>query len=319
MTQRGTISVLVSCAAVLGGLYLASFLGRNSRAPEAVSSALLNPARVGSVAEIRISDAGGGITLRLEGGIWTGRQDGVVFPVAADTVEAFLGKASRIRTLYAVSSGEASAPGRFGLDGESALEVSFVARDGAVVSRLFFGSSNYSGHRIHVRTDDSPVYETDDDLFPWLETSARRWADMSIVPLAAAGAVAGDVQRILAQRGETGRVLYPDDAGFQEAASALLSLRGGRILPAGEVTTATDGNGAGPLLFLRLDMGNGGTVSIRVFAAQASSGEEEEYLVLPEVQPGAGGAAASVCRGFSYALGISGWTYGRLSDAIGHW
>lgn len=305
MTQKKLITMLFLCCIFLAGLYLLSFSNGMSRAPEFTAAALLNPNSVGDIGGISISNADGSIDLSFVNDCWLSTVGESVFPADQNFVKQFVDTVTQPRQLYVVS--------RKNNKTEYAYAIDFLSAEKKLVAELFFGKENYSGKKIYVNIDDSPVYETENVFFPWLSVSPRQWADMFLVPQSLLGETSvEDVQRIVVSTDNKSRIFDSNDSNFYDVAGKFLSLRGGNLSHLPDSLEQEK-----PLASIRIETGTGGVVTLKIHGGQATENlDSSSFLVVPEVLPGTGKGNPLAAISCDYGLEISAWTYESMIDFL---
>ena len=293
MTQRKCIVLLAAgCLICIAGL-LVQFFTRITE-PDSVVSALLNTKYVPDIRQIVISDFAGQKSVTLEyvsGDCWT----------------------AGMRTLRIVSQAQDTRT-RFGLDGNSAVQIQFYTTDAVCCSDLYFGNSNYSGKRLYVMTPDSPVYETENDLFPWLDAGAKHWAEMTLISGSFLGITdASQIQRIVAVTGGHSAIYMPGTEVFSETSELFLSLRGGALLPPGVVPAGME-----PVATITVDTGDGGTAGLYFYDTGGDADRNSGIYVVTETKPGAAVPAPvqDASGNLRYVFEISRWTWDRITRQL---
>lgn len=337
MTEKKYLSILGSCCLVLALLCVAAALGSQSRRQEQVETALLNKGYAPQLTQVDISRGNAAIYLRrgnLQGKfLWWGTaglgmaagnsasDKSLVFPVDPVVMGEFLSVMEEVRSLTVVSRRQDNLSS-FGLGEGQGMSASFGLSDGTTASRITFGDRNYSGHRIYLKTPDSPVYQGQDQFYPWLTTAAKSWADMALVSQQLLGiSGAAQVQRLVMRvasedSGFSQKVLVPTQEDFSTHASRLLSLRGGSLIH----PQVAEGR---PLLAeITLDTGLGASAAIRVYHGNQSQTDQEisSYYVVPQYSylwdkngsAGSGALADGSFPAMCYGLEISGWTWDSI-------
>lgn len=345
MSEKRYLTILAACCLLLAVLCALAMAGRHSHAPEQVETALLNSKY--SPQLHRIAVAAGGRELSLLQGtlggrfLWWGTAPAglgdaaaaskeLVFPVDSLTMQEFLSAMERVRSLSVVSRNQ-DRLSSFGLADGEGIVVDFILSDGSTASRIIFGDRNYSGQRIYLRTPDSPVYQGQDQFYPWLTAAPKSWADMALVCQQVLG-ISGEreVQRIVVSMAEPGggftqRILARGQAGpesdsdqpqdFSSKASRLLSLRGGSLVH----PDMAEGQ---PLLAeIVLDTGLGARATLRIHQGNQSQsdGEVSSYYVVPRYDFMFGGGTLDSGSGtsrLSYGFEISHWTWDNLRQLM---
>ena len=315
MTQRKCIGLLAAgCLICIAGLLVQFFTQITE--PDSVMSALLNTKYVPDIRQIVISDFAGQKSVTLEyvsGDCWTGTDGEIVFPADAAMIQNFITAAAGMRTLRIVSQAQDTRT-MFGLDGNSAVQIQFYTTDAVCCSDLYFGNSNYSGKRLYVMTPDSPVYETENDLFPWLDAGAKHWAEMTLISGSFLGITdASQIQRIVAVTGGHSAIYMPGTEVFSETSELFLSLRGGALLPPGVVPAGME-----PVATITVDTGDGGTAGLYFYDTGGDADRNSGIYVVTETKPGAAVPAPvqDASGNLRYVFEISRWTWDRITRQL---
>jgi hypothetical protein len=181
----------VNCA-LLFLLVLGFFVFPKNRGIPPVVSTLLPERDIPRISSIIISAPGNGslpvagtVTLEKQGNGWTGEssaEPGARFPVAESMISGFIETLGSRRNLYPLSS-SASAWSSLGLTTQEAFHVQLRGSGGEIISDIFWGSDDFSGKRIALRTGrDITSFSTENDIYPYLKTQGRFWAVMELVP-----------------------------------------------------------------------------------------------------------------------------------------
>ena len=337
MTEKKYLSLLGAACLVVALLCVVALLGRQSRRQEQVETALLNSSYSPNLSQVDIAEGETSISLHrgnVSGRLlWWGRaglgmatgnpatDKSLVFLVDPVVMNEFLSAMEEVRSLTVVSRKRDNLSS-FGLDDGQGVRASFSLSDGATVSQILFGDRNYSGHRIYLKTPDSPVYQGQDQFYPWLTSSAKSWADMALVSQQLLGISGGDQVQRLTMRcaskdgGFSRLVLAPTQEDFSSKVSRLLSLRGGTLIH----PQVAEGR---PLLAeIAVDTGFGTSATLRVYQGSQSQTDQEisSYYLVPQYSnllehngsAGSGVTADDSVPTMCYGLEISGWTWDSI-------
>lgn len=333
MSERRYLLVLAGICGFLGVLCLLAFAGRKSRSGETVETALLNGRYASRLSCVEVSRNGESLSLqRIEVGgrsLWLGGADfqqgepgdpstppeRLIFPVDAAVMGEFLSAMERVRDLTVVSrKQDGGTLAGFGLGDGEGCSFGFRLEDGAVVSRVTFGDSDYSGRRVYLKTPESPVYLARDEFYPWLSAGAKGWVDMALVPKTLLGISGeGQVQGIaFSAASENGALrqerLLPGQEGFLAKAGRLLSLRGGSLIAPFAAA------GKKMLGEIALDTGLGSSVTLAVYEGKRSQAGNEaaSYYLVPTIHP-FGSAASPASPAFGTERSDPGFETRRLN------
>lgn len=342
MTEKQYNVILSMVCGVLLVLCFFAFMGKKSLAGETIDTALLNNKYSSDISHVEITHSNKSIYLQKSAtDMWLGSEDVVhisdgqgatqsetlVFPVDSTTIKEFITTMEQVRPLSLVSQKQdTDTLSSFGLDNDSGYTVSLSLNDGSTVSQVTFGDKNYSGYRIYLKTPDSPlggdspfgvdspVYETQDQFYPWLTTSGKSWADMALISQSLLGItnenqVQGLTMKFFDKTGTEENIFSPTDKDFSSKVSRLFSLRGGSlILP----SVAEEQ----PLLGeITVDSGLGSQVILRVYQGTFSQVDQDisSYYLIPEYK------TTTLKEGFevsslNYGFEISPWTWDNLQE-----
>lgn len=310
MTQKKLIYILsISCICLLT-LYLLPLNTGNKQI--SISTALLNPQQIQNVNEIEIFSNGEMLSIYKSNTCWIGTDGNVIFPISDENVQSFLSVSSKIRYMNIVSKNKNTKNlSVFGLDESNYNRLTFKQKDNKILSKLFFGSSNYSGYNIFLTTDKSFIYETENDLYSWLQTSPRQWSDMNIIPFSILGKIdSKDVQRIKISFANQSKFLTTNSLDFYNKVSKLLSLRASKIIPLSQIQ---EENFIGSI---QLEIGNGSDVELKIYSMQKNPTEYDLYYIIPKIKTGTGLGDVNASIKCQYALEISNWTYENLLNTL---
>ena len=151
LTAKQGVLIFYAFDAVLVLILLLTFLPFNKKKSVAsMETALLNPNNVSKVAQIKISLQNGGMdSVRLfkKGRVWLGVDENsglekpYVWPADSLNIVGLIEEAAKIQKVFLASS-KVSSWDEFCVDKDSASEVTFLDKDGAILSSLFFGKEN---------------------------------------------------------------------------------------------------------------------------------------------------------------------------------
>lgn len=325
MSEKQYNAILsVVCGMLLFFCFLA-FMGKKSLSGETIDTALSNSKYSSNLAHIEISHNGKSIFLQRNetGSLWLGSEgltqslDGqggsqsLVFPVDSTTIREFIFAMEQVRPLSLISQKQdKDTLASFGLDGESGYTVSLSLNDGSTVSQVTFGDKNYSGHRVYLKTPDSPIYQTQDQFYPWLSTSGKSWADMSLVSLpllgiASENQVQGLTMKFFDESEPEKKIFSPAEEDFSFKTSRLLGLRGGSLI----LPSRAEGQ---PLVGeITVDTGFGSRCILRIYQGAYSQADQgvSSYYLIPEYKTSALNYGFEI-SGLNYGFEISGLNYG---------
>lgn len=331
MSEKKYNAILSIVCGVLLIFCSLAFMRKKSLSGQTIDTALLNGKYSGSVNHVEITHNGKSIFLQKNemNSLWLGSEgltqslDGqgaaqsetLVFPVDSITIEEFISAMEQVRPLSLISQKQdKDTLSSFGLDRKSGYMVSLSLNDGSTVSQVTFGDKNYSGHRVYLKTSDSPVYQTPDQFYPWLSTSGKSWADMSLVSLPLLG-IAGENQvqgltmRFFDEYGAEEKVFSPAGEDFSSRISRLLGLRGGSlILP-------SMAEGQPPVGEITVDTGLGSRCILQVYQGTYSHADQgiSSYYLIPEYETSALNYGFEI-SGLNYGFEISPWTWDNLRE-----
>lgn len=194
LSAKQGVLIFYAFDAVLLLILLLTFLPFNKRKSVAsMETALLNPNNVSKVAQIKISVQNGSqnsIRLFKKGRVWLGIDENsglekpYVWPADGLNILSLIEESAKIQKVFLASS-KVSSWNEFCVDKDSASEVTFLDKDGAILSSLFFGKENKLSGRIYFRTwESSEVYECSSAISSFLGGAAGLsfWSDPFIYP-----------------------------------------------------------------------------------------------------------------------------------------
>ncbi len=310
------IRILGILSAVLLVLFVCgTWIFPAGKGPGKISSSFLPPQSEARIQSVSLFSPQTDETVILEksgGGQWQGRQDDVVFPADETVVSNFIEVLSRRRDLYSLSSSPA-AWASYGLADDSAFRIQVRDGGGNIGADLYVGNENYTARRLSFRSGrDVSSFQTENDLYPFLKTDAKWWADMRLFPVKDGGFEPDQIQsvsvrtpdgawavrRVSSARSSqnpwstervSGNVSPPEDAdAINTWLSALVSARGADFVSGMPQQTEASS--------VTVETGSGKTFRLDVLSAETADGTV--YFAVPENAP--------------YALGISAWTYSRI-------
>ncbi|MBR5867102.1 MAG: DUF4340 domain-containing protein [Spirochaetaceae bacterium] len=312
MTQKKFIFSLSVICFLLLFIYIFPF--GDSKKEISLSTALLNPQQVKNIQEIEVFSEGNSLSIKKSDSCWIGTDGNVVFPIESENIDLLLSSASKIRSMNLISKDTSKHTlSDFGLDEQNYSRLVFKSNDNKIVSDLFFGKSNYSGLNIYIKTDKSPVYEIENDLYSWLQISIRQWADMKIIPLSILGKIkSNDVQSIKLFLQNQSNTLTTLSSDFYTKVDKILSLRGSKILPVYDID---ESNFTG---HIQIEIGNGSGVVLKIFSSGNDSSEYDSFYIIPDIKTGTGFGDINASKQCVYALEISNWTYENIIYNLAH-
>ncbi|MBQ9239621.1 MAG: DUF4340 domain-containing protein [Treponema sp.] len=298
MTNR----VLRAVALLEAAIAVLSFtpVSRLHQRRPAETTAFLNARYVATVAEFCIEQKTETLTLkRLPAGNWLGTNGSIIFPVDSERMERFIAALTTPRKLYLISS-RVHALERYELDTALTTTVSYRNNMNSYTKVDFGNQNSITARRRCMIAGRTGIYETADDIAPFLSVRANDWADPYLVsPVMFGTTTAEDIQSISFTSDGTATYLTSGTAAFSAAVRTMLSLRHGALVPISQHGETTDG--------ARLVMGKGDGSAIYVSFAPRADGGQTVMLSAPS------GATSSAPAPFSYAVEISAWTYERIA------
>lgn len=287
--------LLICIVFLIATFVLGAFVFPRTKRSDSVISTLLLAKNVPLVETITISDSMNDTHITLtkktndEKIEWTAYSS-FLFPADGTIVENFIDTLSQKRTLF-VFSKNSSAWKSLLLDTENALQVRAEAQNATILCDVFFGIENYNSKRISLRTArDVTVFQTENNLYPYLKTDPSWWANMQLFPVSFS---ASDIQRITFNTDTRYvRSSVQSSAELENYTRILTGSRGTHIVP----YTASDFTAA-DFDVLRLELGNGTTEYITIYHTNG-----EIFYVRPNTA--------------QYCLEISSWTYSRLTEGL---
>lgn len=254
---------------------------RNPSAPQAFQSALLNPAYVPDVDRIDMGLGTSAVTLEKTDGQWTVTEEQMTIRADEKLIQKFLAAASRVRDMYAISDND-------GQPSDASVTLCFSRGDTVYTKAYFFGENTLTGRVMLAVSSQNALYETENDLSPFLRPTVRYWAKPELIQ-----SVAEPQSFVWQERGAPPVVISNASPGFSQTAHDIMVLRHGTVvpaengsfIPAAELTVIGDG------------------VRERVqFVSQDDGSFRCEYAT----------SGDPLADKLSAAVEISGWTYERL-------
>jgi hypothetical protein len=299
---------VAAAALVLGLIALAGAIRNTSGGGKTVEMSLLDPKTAAGVTKVRLVDAGG-VTVEAEkqGGASGGEdwvivtQNGVTLPAGVGKIDPLLREITKKRALKSLF-GTPEEQKSLGFGQKPAARLEFWGDNGLLLT-LRFGNPDVTGRRIALmRSNDSRIYQCNNDFAPWLDSRPPAWGDMALLPASVIKSE-GDIQgaRITGplSEGETIVRSGHDDRYFH----VLHSLRGAAVIAA---SVAERGEPAGKII---VESGTGISVTLETYGLPSGN-----YAVVPHVESGP--ATPREKRDswglFNYALEISPWSYEKL-------
>ncbi|MDE7227242.1 MAG: hypothetical protein K2N31_02865 [Treponemataceae bacterium] len=254
---------------------------RNPSAPKAFQSALLNPAYVPDVDRIDICQGASTVTLEKTGGQWTATEEQMTFRADEKLVRNLLAAVSNVRRMYKISdnNGRPSPP---------SVVLSFSHNDMMYTKAYFFGENALTGRVMLAVSSQDALYETENDLSPFLHPTVRYWAKPELVQ-----SVTAPQSFVWQESGKPPVVISGASPGFSQAAHDIMVLRHGAVVPAGSGRSVA----AAELTII----GDGSREQIR-FVPQDDGSFRCDYAATGD----------PLSERLSAAVEISGWTFERL-------
>ncbi len=233
------------------------------------------------------------LTLYKYNDTWKGKtEEGMVFP-AVISIQDFLDSMSAVRKMQKISDSFESWPS-FGLTQDNALSISFENSNTLEkYSVLYFGSVNFNGQKVFVRTEKASVYECMNTMQNYLTADVSFWADTSLIP-SCTGITQDTVQSVRLFAYDTSfenttvrKIITEQSQDFSSYVSRLLHSTG-KPVPC---------NNAEKTAALIIENGDGTEYLLDIF-----SGVDEQYY------------AVHTNAEYTYALEISTWTFDRLIE-----
>ncbi|MDE5613930.1 MAG: hypothetical protein K2I74_04675, partial [Treponemataceae bacterium] len=254
---------------------------RNPSAPKAFQSALLNPAYMPDVDRIDIWQGASAVTLEKTDGQWTVTGEQMTFRADEKLVLNLLAAASSVRKMYVISDND-------GRPSSASVGLSF-SHDGTVYTKAyFFGENALTGRVMLSVSSQDALYETENDLSPFLHPTVRYWAKPELVQ-----SVVVPQSFVWQEPGKPPVVIGGASPGFSRAAHDIMVLRHGAVVPAGSGHSVA----AAELTVI----GDGTRERIR-FVPQDDGSFRCDYAATGD----------PLSERLSAAVEISGWTFERL-------
>lgn len=235
-----TNKILLAIIIFLTSLAIISFtpLARKN-SPKIIKSAFLNSKYANEISEITITENGSTLILKKNmSGNWKGIFNDIIFPADTNRISNFINSSQKIRNLYVISE-NLNYLENYGLDNDSRIQISFLAKDNGKASPLANETPvatvnfNFSENNVYLFTDSGKtIYKTDNEISPYLTAKTNFWAEPFIVPRVIFGKTSpSDIQHIsfTDENGVT-KNLTSADNNFINAAQYILELRHGGIM-----------------------------------------------------------------------------------------
>ena len=254
---------------------------RNPSAPKAFQSALLNPAYMPDVDRIDIWQGASAVTLEKTDGQWTVTGEQMTFRADEKLVQNLLVATSSVRNMYRISDSD-------GRPSSASVGLSF-SHGGTVYTKAhFFGENALTGRVMLAVSSQDALYETENDLSPFLHPTVRHWAKPELVQ-----SVVVPQSFVWQEPGKPPVVIGGASPGFSQMAHDIMVLRHGAVVPAG----SGDSVAAAELTVI----GDGTRERIR-FVSQDDGSFRCDYAATGD----------PLSERLSAAVEISGWTFERL-------
>lgn len=248
------------------------------------------------------------------GGTFSTESESVRFPADTKTVEEFISCAQRIITVQKVASSDSSKNKieknlkLFGVDSDSATELSFFYAEEQCVSKIFFGFLNQSLDRIFIRTEKTPaIYSVDSKPAEYLEINSRFWSDPNLIPSGVLNSFSFSEIQNFSYR------LNPSSGGeFSQVAKSnydqFLSLRYSEII--------SDFVPGEKSLELKLSDGNGTEYNMDFYPAQTKNGDC--YIFKLRITPSElfDRRTREFLKNMNYSCAVSQWTYNSITELL---
>ena len=276
--KRLSVAALVSFA-----LCAVSFLPsvRNPSAPKAFQSALLNPAHMRDIDRIDIWQGASAVMLEKTDGQWTVTGEQMMFRADEKLVQNLLAAASSVRNMYRISDSN-------GRPSSASVGLSFSHDDMVYTKAYFFGENALTDRVMLAVSSQDALYETENDLSPFLHPTVRYWAKPELVQ-----SVTEPQSFVWQESGKPPVVISGASPGFSQAAHDIMVLRHGAVVPAGSGHSVA----AAELTII----GDGSRERIR-FVPQDDGSFRCDYAATGD----------PLSERLSAAVEISGWTFERL-------
>ncbi|MDE6737026.1 MAG: hypothetical protein K2J50_05955, partial [Treponemataceae bacterium] len=194
---------------------------RNPSAPKAFQSALLNPAYMPDVDRIDIWQGASAVALEKTDGQWTVTGEQMTFRADEKLVQNLLAAASSVRKMYIISDSD-------GRSSSDSVVLSFSHDDMMYTKAYFFGENALTGRVMLAVSSQDALYETENDLSPFLHPAVRYWAKPELVQ-----SVTAPQSFVWQELGKPPVVISGASPGFSRSAHDIMVLRHGAVVPAG--------------------------------------------------------------------------------------
>jgi len=197
--KQGILIFYIFDAILILILVLAFLPFNKKKSLASMETALLNPNKVSEVYQVKISCPMNNdsflqnmqtIRIYKKGRVWIGIDESsglekpFIWPADNLNLAGLIKECAKIQKVF-LSSSKVSAWKDFLVDKDSAREITFLDKDGAIISSLFFGKENTLSGRIYFRTwESSEVYECSSSISSFINGGANAsfWADPFIYP-----------------------------------------------------------------------------------------------------------------------------------------
>ena len=272
------LSVAALIALALCGISYLPFV-REKSAPRAFPTALLNPAYADTVSRIVIGQGAYTVTLEKTQ-TWTATDGQTTVRADSTVVQRFLDAAVSIRNMYIISD-------RRDQVSPSSVRVLFQDGDTMYTQVDFLGENALTNRIMLAVSSQDAVFETENDLAPFLQPTVRYWAKPELIQTVDAPA-----SFVWQEAGKKPVTVSKASEDFAQVAHDVMALRHGAVVPVQD-------DGSAQVAELTVS-GEGARERIR-FVPQGDGSFHCAYTF-----------SGTENRSLSVAFDISGWTFERL-------
>lgn len=243
---------------------------------------LVNPNQKEQIAKITITKNGESINLFKQNNEWFGKDDSFVFLLDKKIIDNFIENMTQEREVFELSN-KPELYDTYNLTESKATRICFFDSNENYIADLYFGSNNFTASRIRLRSAKTlTIYETKDNLYQFLQTGYKYWADMQIFASTLLKIEESSILRIFLDQKQ---LFAKDETAFEEYLSTLKSCRCSFFLPKENFSNQK------PIHSVKIE-----TISNDIDFEIYPNGEDYAVFV----------------KGQNHACSISGWTLERI-------
>lgn len=272
-------------------LYLCSFIHKNSDKRQMIKTVLVNPKNAESISEFMLTNAEASIHLtKVNNEFWNIENtfSGISMPANSQRIKNFIDNLTTVINVYKISD-EIKENNSFGLLNSSTFNLHYVYDQG--IHDLYFGNQNFALDSRFLMTDkNTAVYEINDFLDLYLNTSVQNWSDPYLISQEVLG-------KLLPEDIQTATLNINNINYKIDNTQKLLELRHG-----GLPEDILDINNKNPELSISLELGNKNKIVLKIFETK----KENEFYVKSQY--------FNRTQKYEYYSKISSWTYSKLKE-----